>query len=365
MESETDHPGWGFSPEFYACNNCGWGYLLPSGAAELRCPHCFESKLSQVDKDVETLEENLPYVSPPELVLPFNLKTERLEAQVRRFAEGIPYPPLDLTSENLSKRIQRVFIPAWLVDSQVQANWQAEAGFDYEVVSHQDRYSQGGWKSQEVKETRVRWEPRLGRLERSYPNLPLAAADELGLFKVSLRESSPGGGQPYTPNLLNRAFVRLPGRSQEDAWQEAPPRLQAMAAEEVRQAAKADHLRDFRWSAAYPGRNWTLLLLPLYTTYYLDDDSHPQAVYLHGQSGAIHGERKASPKRARKSAFVILAVAATIFLLGVVLGLGGLAVPPLLAVGGLGMIAGLLVALGAIIPPVRAWQFNRSQKLPG
>jgi len=51
--------------------------------------------------------------------------------------------------------------------------------FNYEVVSHQERFSQnqGGWNSQEVTETRVRWELRRGRLDRVYSNNPIAALE--------------------------------------------------------------------------------------------------------------------------------------------------------------------------------------------
>ena len=71
-------------------------------------------------------------------------------------------------------------VPVWLVDGEVQAEWRAEAGYHYQVVSHQDRYEdrRGGWSSREVKETRTRWEPRLGRLKRAYQNLRAPALEE-------------------------------------------------------------------------------------------------------------------------------------------------------------------------------------------
>ena len=54
-------------------------------------------------------------------------------------------------------------------------------------------------------------------------------------------------------------------------------------------------------------------------------------------------------------------MAAVIFMLSLLLALAGAVVPPLLAVGGVGLFAAVLVALAAAIPALTAWQFNRSQ----
>ena len=208
----------------------------------------------------------LPSELPPELVFPFTLQPQTLAQRVQGFTQGIPYPPADLSPENLQKRLQRLFIPAWLVDAGVRAGWQAEAGFNYEVVSHQEKYSdtQGGWRTQEVKEPRIRWEPRLGKLERTYPNIALPAVEKDPTLQKSLADLEASSAKSYAPDLAGEAFIRLPARNRKDAWPDALPRLQALAAEECRQAAGADHLRDFRWTAEFPSQNWTILLQPLY-----------------------------------------------------------------------------------------------------
>lgn len=356
---------WKFQPELVVCDQCGWGYLVHSDLSGRRCPHCFKVNLFRVENPQETLAQDLPYNYPPELVLPFTLTPDRLAANIGRFSQGIPYPPADLKADSLVKRLQRIYIPVWLVDASVRAGWQGEAGFNYAVVSHQEKYSQsqGGWQSQAVTETRIRWEPRRGRLDRVYHNNPVTAVEgEIGLKKL-LGKYQLEGAQAYTPESARETFVRLPDRNPEDGWRELLPGLQSAAAEDCRKAAAADHLRDFRWQPDFHNRNWSLLLLPLYTTYYLDDDNLPQPVYLDGQSGIPSGERRASARRARRSGLSILAVAGAIFLISLVLALAGIAIVPLLAVGGVGLIISLLVSIAAIIPPAIAWQFNRTQKL--
>jgi len=362
QELET---AWGFPLQHVVCDQCGWGYLAPGDLSKGRCPHCFKADLSLMENPQGSLEQDLAYGYPPELVLPFTLTQERLAANIQSFSQGIPFPPADLKAENLAGRLQRIFIPVWLVDASVRAAWQGEAGFNYEVVSHQEHYhqTQGGWKSQVVTETRVRWEPRRGHLDRVFHNNPAPALEgEAGLKKL-LGQYQRESAQAYTPETARQAFVRVPDRNPEDAWRELLPGLQMAAAEDCQRAATADHVRDFRWQPDFYHRNWTLLLLPLYTTHYLDDENQSQLVYLDGQSGVTSGERRASMKRARRSTAIILAATGVIFLISVLLALAGIVVEPLLAVSGVGMAITLLVGLGAIIPPAIAWQFNRSQKI--
>jgi hypothetical protein len=351
---------WGIEHNLLACSSCGWGFLAAARSPAQRCPHCYKAELSPM----QSLPEGyLPRELPPELVFPFTLQTQALAQRVQGFTQGIPYPPADLAPGQLQSRLQRIFIPAWLVDAGVRASWQAEAGFNYEVVSHQERYSDntGGWRTQEVKEPRIRWEPRLGILERSYQNISLAAVEKEPALQKCLADWQPNAARTYAPELAGEAFIHLPARSRQDAWPDALPRLQSLAAEECRQAAGADHLRDFRWTPEFEGQNWTILLQPVYSTYYLDDEGKPQPVYLNGQNGFVSGVRRASPRLARRRSLTILIVAAVIFLISLVLALAGALVPPLLALGGIGLFAAVLVAFTAAIPAVQVWQFNRSQ----
>jgi len=347
--------------EAAVCEQCDWSYLLPSGALPVVCPHCFQASLTGIAEDTVTEL----YSRPPELVLPFTLPTENVTANIQQFARRIWFAPRDLTPENLQTRLQRVYLPMWLVDSDVRATWQAEVGFDYNVVSHQDSFDQnrGGWVSREVTETRVRWEPRVGRLTRTYANTAAPALEEHFVLQKRLGQFNLNAAQAYEADGIANSFVRLPNRLRSDAWPDAIPPLQTNAAEECRRACNADHFRQFRWKANYDNLNWTLLLLPMFTTYYLDDNETPQPVLIHGQSGRISGPQRASMKWAQQTALMILGVAIVIFVLSLLVGgIGLLAESPLLALGVMGLIVAIGIGLLAIAPIVIAWQFNRANK---
>lgn len=352
---------WGVDLRPAVCEHCDWGYLLPQAEALPPCPHCFQETLTWLEDGLE----HLPYTRPPELCLPFTLSQTVLRQRLEDFSRQIRFAPFDLTLQNLIARLQQVYLPRWLVDSEVQGVWQAEVGFNYDVVSYQDSYDQNrnGWVSREVTETRIRWEPRVGRLRRTYHNIAAPALEEDQALKRRLGDYDAKTSHAYRPQELANVLVRLPNRSANDAWPEITPHFQVMAAEECRHAAEADHIREFRWSVEYLNQNWTQLLLPLYTTYYLDDDQNPQLILIHGQSGRLSGARRASMKQAKRVSFFIAAAAGLMFLCSLIGALAALFERQVWPVVGWGLLLTMVVAVSAIVPVAIAWEFNRSQEL--
>lgn len=341
------------------CETCDTRYLLSPKCLPAACPYCIHSSLTPLPGAMDDPTS----ARPPELILPFTVSQESLVRCLQNFAGGIWFAPADLRPQTLIDRLQRVYLPLWLVDSQVEALWQAEAGFNYQVVSHQDSYDQnrGGWTSREVTETRTRWEPRLGRLNRTYHNISTPALEAEARLEQRLGAYDLAGAQAYRPSSLAQAMVRLPDRLPDDAWPDTLPTFQASAAAECRQASRADHLRDFRWSPRYRNQHWTLLLRPIYTTFYLDDAGQPQLILIQGQTGRLSGRRRSSMKQAQRLALIIGGVGLVLFTASLLLAAAALYMPRLTPLAVSGMLIALILGLIALSPLFIAWQFNRSQ----
>jgi len=348
---------WQASLEPAVCEYCDWRFLLPAGSPGQRCPHCFRRELTPL----EAATELTPYPHPPELVLPFTLQEGQIADAFERFSKGIPFAPRDLKPAALQRRMRQVYLPQWLVDAEVTAQLKAEMGYDYQVVSHQEYYAGNRWNSREVRETRIRWKIRLGQLKRTYHNIPVPALEEEDDLLRRVGNFQQGKAQRYDPSLLDRCFVHLPDRPPDDAWPEAVTRFREAATRESMQAAGAQHVRDFQWSARYAKQEWTQLLRPLVTSYYLDDEGQPHRVWLHGRSGRLFGERRASMKRAQRVSLFMGATGAVFFALALLIGLISLAVPPALILALILALVGFALIAGAIIPPLVAWNFNRQQ----
>lgn len=350
---------WGITSQQAHCPRCNWQYLLPADATSVRCPNCLAADLKIVFSEGE---DDLPQ---PEMYIPMQVSRSSLNTAIQNFSSGLWFPPGDLTPENLFKRTRLVYLPVWLVDSQVLAGWRAEMGYNYNVVSHQDRYDDraGGWRSREVQETRLRWEPRLGELNRKYENIAAPALIHHAAAMRQLGDYDYRRAQAFSTNAAFNAGLpwtaALPDRSIEDAWPDAVPVIQAAAQEECRQAAAADQVRSFLWNAEFNQRNWTLLLLPVLSTYYLDDEQRARSVLVNGQNGKLSGVRRASWVRARSAAIWLGIAAALALIAALVLGGFGMVVPPLLVVSGVLFVVGLVLGVGALAPLIIVWSVNK------
>lgn len=360
LSTHTDSAnGWSASLETGTCKSCGWRFLVQAGKVLPTCPHCCQQAL--LTESAKTKESPAPY--PPELIAPFSLDETALSEGISAFAKSIPFPPDDLNAESLRQRLSPLYLPMWLVDGQVCAGWEAEAGFNYEVISHQEYLDiNDQWHTREVKEARIRWEPRLGRLNRVYQNIAIPAIDDAPQIEKQIGGFDASQAQPYTANCLSLGsrpvWVRLPDHDPQEAWSELSAEFQKTAAEECQQACDAHHLRQFRWKADFSQLNWTLLLLPVYTSYYQDDEGCPQPLLIHGQTGKITGARIASMRRARQTSLMLLLFGLILAALGVVLGL--ITRSPVAA---LFAAVGIITAVAALVPFNKAWDFNRQQVL--
>jgi hypothetical protein len=357
--------GWEDGSAFVMCQNCNWRFLGSEGKIPQECPHCHAAPLQHYQgSDFSMLVD---FIKPPELYVPFSYPGASLIEKMRGFMKNIPFAPDDLNLENLQQRLRKIYLPLWLEDSQVSGSWQAECGYHYQVKSHQEKYNAAGWQTQEVIETRTRWEPRLGRLERSYENIVAPALEEhrplmsaLGNFEF--KQVEPTSTEKLFEDTSHLAsLVCIPSRDKDDAWPDALPRFQEQASAEARQACGADQIREFNWKPEFENQNWTLFLLPMWTSYYLDDENKPQSILVNGQSGQMSGARRSSMHKAKKVALTILMIALVGLALSVALGLIALTMPALMLFAGIGLVISLIIALAAIYPIATVWNVNRQR----
>lgn len=346
---------WGEGLALSYCQLCDGNFIVPLNLEIDQCPYCGQAVLTYADETADTPV----YAYAPEQLLPFSAPAERVQQNMVQFVKKSWFAPADLTPQKLKVRLQPLYLPFWLVDATATAQWQAEVGFNYDIVSHHEKYGGDSWQSEKIKETKVRWEPRVGSLQRRYDNRPAPALEEHGQWRQVLGGFLTESAQPYQAEAISGVLVRLPNRAPDDAWSDAEASLKTAAMAECQQAAGADHIRQFRWSAAYAGQNWTQLLAPVYTTYYRDDEGKVCLVYLHGQTGELAGQRRASLKKARRYSIVIGAGAAFLFTLSLILAVIGFFESSLLPWAGLGFMAAVGLGITAVLPLLFAFSINK------
>ena len=350
---ETTQEIWGLSLQAAGCPPCGQVHLLPGEMRGQICPNCAGAEMQPQPAPLRR--------EPPEKMLPFQVQQAALQAIFGQFARGVWLRPNELNPETLLQRAVPVYVPMWLVDSDLDGSWQAEMGFDYQVKSSQEMYAGGNWQTREKIETRVRWEPRLGQVQIHYDNAAVPALSNHQQIRAQVGAYKLASARPYDPRQVGSAALRVPDQDTGQAWPQARDALEAHLSGDCLQAAGAQHLRRFTTRIDYRGQNWTQLLLPLYFSWYRDDDGVRRPVYVNGQSGQIGGVRLASQRKGWQWAGITAAVAVAIFLLAL-LGFALAAIfPPAAVVGAVLALIALLVGVGAIVPAVWPWQWNRRQ----
>ncbi|HRE29048.1 MAG TPA: hypothetical protein PK954_20560 [Anaerolineales bacterium] len=344
---------WGADLLPVACPGCQRGFLIPAGALGRTCPICGRDGLEP--------RQALMRSEPPEFVLPFRRQSADLGGILARFVEGVWLRPVDFTAEALVRRATPVYWPMWLVDGRVLGSWEAEFGFDYQVESARDSLTHGQWRSEKVLETRIRWEPRAGLMDRTYANVAAPALTEQALWLKRLGPYPEAEAQAFESGMPGAALVCIPDVLPEEAWPLARAERDARATADCQTAAGAQHVRQIALHATYPGANWTQLLLPAYVTYYTDDAGGVQPVWINGVTGAVGGRRLASPRRGAWLAGVLGAIAVVLALIGLVALIVGALFPPVALLGGLALLAALGVGVGALVPAIWPRHWNQRE----
>jgi DNA-directed RNA polymerase subunit RPC12/RpoP len=97
----------------YVCNSCGGEVVGDETTAATHCPFCDNPVVmsGQFAGDLR-----------PDFVIPFQLDKEAAKAALKKHMQGKPLLPKLFKSQNRIEKIQGVYIPVWLFNSDADAN---------------------------------------------------------------------------------------------------------------------------------------------------------------------------------------------------------------------------------------------------
>ena len=342
--------GWESELHMVGCNHCGLTFMQTEQSLEQPCLHCGSTLLEEMMPD----SDQPPHWAPAELALPLRLTRQRAQTELAKWRNNFRFPSADLTDQHLNQRLRLMYAPAWLMDTTLETKWAADVGFDYDVISHKEKLQGSQWSTQQVKRTKKDWEGRAGTLTLRYDNLPADAIERESSFWPLVRlvgsaDRFVSDAAKQTAKAGNEAqhageqpsFV-LPSRIPADAVTDMLPLLMERAKVDVQAACRADHVRNFNWAPTIQQQNWTQMLIPVWSTWYLDEDNRRRMVFVHGTTGNGWGERIPSMRRAWRVGMFFFAAALALIIIGAVL---GFASGNWASFGGLGFLAVFLIGL--------------------
>lgn len=319
------------------CEGCGFvGFV-----ADEACPACGARRLAP----------GSAYVADLEKVIPFSATDTQIRAGLTALRSRAWFADPGFDPAKIA--VRPLWVPVWLVDATVRGSWTAEVGFDVEVTSSDEVLDGGRWVSREVTRTKVRWEPRLGAVDRRYDNAVAAAITGWSSLQASLGPFDVTGA--VAAATVPDGAIEGPDVPAEVAWAEAEAAWSAAVGADCARATGAAHVRGVAITAGYEDVHATWALAPVGVATWTDEAGVLRVVRVHGVTGRGAGVIPGSWRRAWTWAAGIAAVGAALLVLGLLVGVAGVVLLPLLAVAPVLMGIGAVVLVAAVVPPAIVW----------
>jgi len=320
--------GWGTERRELACSSCGAVVAVAPDALTSTCAFCGSNRVLARDIAGELVR--------PTALIPFTVDQQQCQAQVTQWlGQGWMHPP-ELRHVRALQKLTGVYLPFWIFDADIHANWKAEVG-----TERTERYYENGeWKTRTV----IDWDWRSGRVHVPIRNHLVPGTKQIS--RVLLERAQPfelTALVSYEPGFLAGWQAKNYDVPLQKAWETAKEEMRAQSKAACYRDTASSHVRNFSMTADFADERWRLVLLPVYVASYPFEDKTYQVV-VNGQTAKVAGQKPVAWLRVWLAIAALLAPGACVALLGLLaLPLGGAGVVAL-GVGGIVFIAGLVGA---------------------
>ncbi len=284
--------GWGVTRKTVSCQRCGAAQSIEPRMKASRCAFCGTPTVVEAPAAGNMIR--------PEGVLPFVVDRGRAAEMFRGWLSHLWFRPNDLGGKAALNALEGVYIPFWTFDAATHSEWEAEAGTPYEV-------SVDGRT-----ETRIRWEPVSGFLEKFFDDLPVAASRGIPRNLLPGLEPFPTKDLlAYDPSFLSGFLAEEYAVDLPDALREARARMEVEIRSSCAAQIPAPMHRNLAVRTSWSGVAYKNALLPIWIAAY-DYRGAPYRFLVNGATGKVSGK---APWSAVKIALALLAFLLVLFLL--------------------------------------------------
>jgi predicted RNA-binding Zn-ribbon protein involved in translation (DUF1610 family) len=292
--------GWGTERKTFSCKRCGARTTFEPGQTAGSCAFCGAATVAEAPPDANMVR--------PEGLLPFGVDRNSATSKFREWISGLWFRPSDLKTKSSVTTLRGVYVPFWTFDALTHNRWTAEAGYRYTV---QVQALVNG-KPVTRAETRIRWEPAAGFLEKPFDDVPVPASKGLppGLSR-GIEPFPTGGLVPYDPQYLSGFLAEEYAVDLPDALASAKERMTHEIYAACAGQVPGDTQRNLHVATAWSGLTCKNALLPVWISAY-QYGGKPFRFLVNGVTGKVDGN---APFSAAKIALAVLGVLAVILLL--------------------------------------------------
>lgn len=291
--------GWGAERKSVRCTKCGATTTFDPGVSASRCAFCATPAVVEAP----TASNHVRPAGLLAFAVDRNVATQRF----RSWVSGLWFRPNDLKTKSSVTAMQGVYVPFWTFDALTHNRWTAEAGYHYTVQVEAIENGKRVMRS----ETRTRWEPAAGFLEKPFDDVPVPASKGLPPGLARGIEPYPTGGLvPYDPQYLSGFLAEEYAVDLPDALGTAKERMTQEIYSACSGEVPGDTQRNLQVSTAWSGLTCKNALLPVWISAY-EYAGKPFRFLVNGVTGKVDGN---APFSAVKIALAVAAVIALLVL---------------------------------------------------
>lgn len=314
--------GWGEHRKQLECQSCYAVTTLPPGQLTYSCPFCGSSKVIQGDAAQDALR--------PRFLIPFKLNAEDCYPVTDKWLGKSWMTPGKLRHMARLGQFTGIYLPFWTFDARTGAQWRAEVGYN----KTETYYVNGERKTRTV--THWRWES--GSVSLNFDDLLVSGTSHISeAILAYIADFDLDKLAPYEPAYLAGWQAQAYDVPLEQAWETGRSRMRGQTRDACKRDALSgggDKIRNLSMELAYSDETWRYVLLPVYLATYTYNEQIYQII-INGLTGSIGGSR---PVDWLKVWLVIIAL----YIPGAFSGLIGLALPPVIILAGVLLIAALV-----------------------
>ena len=310
------------------CEQCGAVLSVPAKSITITCPFCASNRVSLSESALNELQ--------PKHLIPFKVQPNEIRQYAKDWLGKGWFHPEELSQQAQMSQFTGVYLPFWTFDSNINANWKAEVGYE-----KQERYYDANSKSWKTR-TKIVWKWESGQIHLRIDDLLVKGSAKVS--QTILERITPfdmHALKEYNPDFLAGWHAQQYDINLSKAWEKGKALMREAAKKNCYADIPTHHVRNFSMVADFADEAWRYILLPVYISAYKFEDEIFQ-IMINGQNGTIAGQK---PVAWWKIWLAILGM----LLPGLGLGLIGL---PLLLLNGFGVfpliIGGILLAVGGV-----------------
>jgi len=274
-----------------SCPNCGAQVEFDANTHAAECPFCATPVVTGTGSHRQI---------KPRALLPFGLEERAARKAMTDWLGRLWFAPRGLQEyARKGRRMNGIYVPYWTFDADTKSSYKGERGTVYYVTRTVNRNG----KSQQVREARVRWSAKSGRVARFFDDVLVLASKSLPKrYTDGLQPWDLAALEPYSPEYL--AGFRAEGYTVEleQGFGEARAQMDRIIQRDVKFDIGGDRQRIHDIDTAVKDITFKHILLPVWLAAYKYRGKTYRFV-VNGRTGRVQGER---PWSAMKIAIAVV-----------------------------------------------------------